>query len=290
MSLFSLAAVSRAGTGKVDPFTLNETNALSKNVWKNTSGLAPVNFAPNPAQKTLCLIVAGQSNWTSVTPTLYVPSTNVLQLNICDGGFYQIADKMLGCSDDSPGGYGPGHVAARLGDKALIANGGAFDKVVIGCTAIGGSSAADWGSSGAFYDRPVVAMKRFAAVGITPATTGVTFAFLWGQGEADNTLGTAQATYQASVGTVFSNLVSAGGFSGRKFVPQETLSSGATSSTIRAAQAALVDNVTVFSGGDLDTLTTTTNRYADLTHFNDTGAPAAATLVWNAMHASGSPF
>jgi hypothetical protein len=38
-----------------------------------------------------------------------------------------------------------------------------------------------------------------------------------------------------------------------------------------------------------DTLNAT-NRLADNTHLNDTGAAAAALLVYNAMHASGAPL
>lgn len=289
LSLFSLASIAKGPSVISDPFTLDESNSLSHNVWRNTSGLTPVSFFPDPAKKTLCLIIDGQSNWTSVNPTLYVPSASVFQLNICDGALYQIAGKILGCSDDSPGGYGPGNPAARVADKNLIANGGTFDNVILGCLAIGGSSVATWGPGGPFYDRPVQMMKRFAARGITPATPGVTFALLSGRGEADNTAGTAQATYQTIQGQIFSNLISNGGFSGRIFLPQETLSSGVTSTAVRAAQAALVDNITVFSAGDLDTLTGA-NRYGDLTHFNDTGAPLAATLVFNGMHASGAPY
>jgi hypothetical protein len=81
----------------------------------------------------------------------------------------------------------------------------------------------------------------------------------------------------------------AAGFNGRVFVAQETWNAGVTNANVRAAQAAVVNNTTVFSGGDLDTLNAT-NRLADNIHFNDTGAGAAATLVYNAMHASGSPF
>jgi hypothetical protein len=32
------------------------------------------------------------------------------------------------------------------------------------------------------------------------------------------------------------------------------------------------------------------NRNSDNTHLNDTGAAAAALLVYNAMHGSGAPF
>ena len=64
---------------------------------------------------------------------------------------------------------------------------------------------------------------------------------------------------------------------------------GAPSATIQAAQIAAVDNVNVFSGGNLDALGAG-DRFTDLVHFNDTGAPLAAATIEAAMHASGAPY
>jgi hypothetical protein len=62
-------------------------------------------------------------------------------------------------------------------------------------------------------------------------------------------------------------------------------------SNITGAQAAVVDNVTVFASGNIDSLTgTAVNRQADDLHLSDAGAAAAATLIFNAMHASGAPY
>jgi lysophospholipase L1-like esterase len=58
------------------------------------------------------------------------------------------------------------------------------------------------------------------------------------------------------------------------------------STAVQAAQVGIVDNVTIFSGGDLDSFNAT-YRQADNTHPNDTGAAAMATAVYNAMVASG---
>lgn len=271
-----------------DPYVLNDTLALTANNYRKTTGLTPSLFTPNPAQKTLALIVAGQSNWTNVTPTLYTPNASALQLNVYDGAIYAIADKMLGNSDEGSS-FGPGNISARVADKLLIANGGTFDKVVVANIAIGGTAVSDWGSSGTLYDRSIVAMRRFAQNGMTPGATGVSFAFLWGQGEQDTGLGTGTSAYQTALSGIISHLQSAGGFTGRFFICKETWSGGTTSSNVQTAQINVIDNVTIFSGGNLDSLNAT-NRYADNTHFNDTGAPAAATLVFNAMHASGAPY
>jgi len=81
----------------------------------------------------------------------------------------------------------------------------------------------------------------------------------------------------------------AAGFSGRVFVNQESWIRGSTSLSVTAAQAAVVNNRTVFAGANVDSLNAT-YRNSDNTHFNDAGAAQAASLMYTAMRASGSPF
>ena len=71
----------------------------------------------NPAQKTLVLIVAGQSNWTSINPTLFTPTNGsvVSQLNLYDGAFYPITSDVLG-SSYYQGTFGPGNPSVRVAD------------------------------------------------------------------------------------------------------------------------------------------------------------------------------
>jgi hypothetical protein len=240
----------------------------------------------NPVQKTLVLFVAGQSNWTNITPTLYTPtnSSAVSQLNVYDGAFYPVSGAVLG-SSFYQGSFGVGNISVRVADT-LVSN-GIFNQVLIVNIAIGSTSAAQWATS-QFTNRIAVAMLRLSQNGITPATTGVTFGFIWGQGEAEVSLGTSQSAYTASLNTVLSAATTAG-FSGRFFICEETWISGSVSTAVQAAQTGIVNGTTIFSGGNLDSLNAT-NRQGDNTHFNDTGAAAAATLVYNAMHASGSPY
>jgi hypothetical protein len=136
--------------------------------------------------------------------------------------------------------------------------------------------------------RGAAAMRRLAARGITPATPGVYFSFLWGQGEIEVGLGTTQAVYAARLATIKANMIAAG-FSGRFFINVETWAAGSVSAAVQAAQAAFVDNVSVFAGGNLDTLNAT-YRHPDNVHFKDNGAASAATLIHNAMRASGAPY
>lgn len=205
-------------------------------------------------------------------------------LNVYDGAIYNMgSDALVGC-DRFQGDSRKGNLIPRVADT-LITN-GKFDRVILVPLAISGTSANDW-ANGVLSNRIPVAMARLSARGITTSSTGVTFCIEWGLGETDNIIGTSQANFQTWTTTVRTNAVAAG-FSGRFFVPQETWNAGSTSATIRAAQAALVDNTNFFSGGDLDTLNNASRQ--DTTHFSDAGAASAATLIYNAMHASGAPY
>jgi hypothetical protein len=273
-----------------DPYVLRAFGASDNFAgisWKDTNGLSRRSSAINPALKTLVLISSGQSPWANVCPTLYLPvNAGVIdQMNIYDGELYSIGGPLLGSSYVAA--LGPGNITARLAD--LLVTNGKFDRVIVVATAIGSTTASMWGDpTGDLYNRLEVAMARLASRGIVPGMPGVTFACIWGLGENDDAIGTSQAAFMASAGSFLSKLQGTG-FKGRIFIPQESWIGGATSSVIQAAQAALVNGKNVFSGGNLDTLTAA-SRQADNTHWNDAGAASAATLVCNALHASGSPY
>lgn len=274
-----------------DPYLLTEYNVGGSLFYGNrdTSAMSPRGRPViNPAQKTIVLITAGQSNIVDVQPTLYTPvhTSAVINFNIYDGAGYGITGPMLGCQFFG----GPGNITARLAD--MIINNGKADVVIAVPTAIAGTLVSDWAtgnlSTPGIGGRLGVVIRRLAAAGITPSTPGVKFALLWAQGESDNVGGTSSASYQASFNTMKAGLIAAG-FSGPIFINLETWDGGVTSTTIRAAQTALVDNSVTFVGGDWDTLGAP-DRAADNTHINDTGASLAATLVYNAMLASGAIF
>lgn len=287
--LFSLATLILLAGFQVpappDPYVVIDPVIANQAQYQVTPSQRQITI--NPARKTLVLIVAGQSNWTNVNPTLYTPtnSSAVSQLNLYDGSFYPVSSDVLG-SSFYQGTYGPGNPSVRVAD-ALVSD-SIFNQVLIVNVAIGSTSVAQWVSS-QFTNRIAVAMLRLAENGITPSTTGVTFAFLWGQGETDNVpLATSQSAYASSLSGVLSS-VTAAGFSGRFFICEETWIDGTTSSAVEAAQTGIINNTTIFSGGNLDSLGNS-DRQSDQTHFTDAGAAAAALLVVNAMIASGSPF
>lgn len=287
-------ALIAGGDGPTTPDQLLLTEVINpgQTVFRGPLPSAPVNLTINPAQKTLVLLVAGQSQWTNVNPTVYTPvnSSVIYQLNIYDGAIYPMAGDVLGSTyyyaAGAPAPAAAGNISVRVADQ-LVTN-GTFNNVIIVNFAVGGTDVGKWAVGGPLYERGHVAMMRLAAQGITPSTTGVTFGYLWGQGEDDNQLGTSTVTYQTLLGQVFAKMT-ASGFVGRFFVCKETWILGTVSAAVQAAQVAIVDNVTIFSAGNLDQFGAP-DRDANNTHFNDTGAPLVEAVVVSNMHSSGSPY
>lgn len=215
--------------------------------------------------------------------TVYIPTNSsvVDNFNIYDGAAYEFGPtSALGCS-----GSGRGNSAPRIGD--LLISNGKFDRVITVPIGIGSTPVSEW-AAGSCSDRVRVAMRRLAARGITPGTTGITFAMVWGQGEQDNLDATSQANYTSRLNAFIANS-QADGFSGRFFINVESYVGGVTSSAVQAAQAAVVNNTTVFAGANWDSIGPS-GRQIDNVHPNDVGASIGATAIYNAMVASGSPF
>ncbi len=271
-----------------DPFVLSENtrnDAPSNNAgYSDVSGKTIRSSVLNTAQKNLILITAGDSNMASAGPSAFTPvnATVVDNFNIYDGANYAAVDPLLGQTGSS---LGSGGIAGRLADKFVTA--GTFPRVIIVPCAVGGSTTTMWAAGGVLYNRLNVAVARLAARGITPATTNVTFAIVYQIGANEH--GIAQATFQANVAQTIAKAQD-GGFSGRVFIPSYSMISNVTDATIVAAQAALVDGVDYFAGGDIDSLTGGTNRQGDGTHLTAIGQASAATLIYNAMISSGTPF
>lgn len=286
----------RIRINSLDPFPLGESLRSDQPYANNagyqaTGGKTKRSLTINTAIRNLVLIVAGQSNYTNVAPTAYVPTNaSVLDnFNVYDGAVYAAADPLLGAgwAYTVLGGVGtnpsPGNIGTRVGD--LLITNGKFDRVILVPVAIGGTTASDW-STGSMSNRIPTAMRRLLSRGIVPGTTNVTFAIIWGQGESD--AGTSQVNYTSRMNTVIASAAAAG-FSGRWFINKQTWIAGAVDANVQAAQVGLPNGSTVFAGADADSLNAA-NRYADNTHFNDAGMAALATLVYNAMHASGAPY
>jgi hypothetical protein len=273
-----------------DPFILSES--WRPDAWNNGTGYLDISSrtmrsnSVDTSKKNLILITAGDSNMASVGPAAYTitNSTVVDNLNMYDGAIYAASEPLLSSTYFTS--FGPGGITARVADAFIPT----FDRVICCPCAVGGSTTAMWAAGGVLYGRLAVVIKRLAARGITPATTNCTFALIYQIGANDTGAGTSQATFQANALQTIAKATDAG-FSGRIFIPQYSRLAGATSSAVRAAQAALVDGVARFDGGDIDAITATgSNLQADNTHFSTAGQAAIATQYKTKMSATGAPL
>lgn len=274
-----------------DPYTLTvyESGVLFP-TNNNTNVLTRRYPVYDPTKKNLVLIMAGQSNICNILTNMYTPTNvNVIHnLNICDGAFYSPTNYLVGCSNN--GDSRPGNISCILAD--LLINSGNWDVIYLVPIGISGTLISDWDTGQLSYPgqagRFGVAMRRLAAAGLVPGMTGLTFALSWWQGESDCGILTSQASYTASFNSWKAKVLSTG-FNGRIFVNIETWDVGNISTDIQNAQRAVVDNIVTFPGGNIDTINDT-QRAADKTHLLNSGGLTAASLVYNAMHATGTPF
>lgn len=228
-------------------------------------------------ERTGVFILAGQSNspGASYVDAAYTATkAKNHNLNLYNGGMYASQDRLLGGGFGNTGGYG-----ARLADKLI--DDGVFDRVILVPCAVGGTFIAEWASGAAYFQRLVVATRRCAALGL-PVT-----AYVFHQGENDKNDGTSQTSYAASLSAMIEGVRDLGDvFQAPWFIGLCSYTGGTTGSGIRAAQASVVDGISIFSGADTDTLTgTTTYRQGDDLHLTADGADAAATLWKNAIDA-----
>jgi len=207
------------------------------------------------------IVTIGQSDFANFVGTgPYTPThSTVYNFNLYDERAYQCADDVLGAASFG----GRGSINGRIGDN-LITN-GKCSTSVIAPISIAGSMAADWAPGGNCNNRITVLMRRLFNAGLWPVT-----AIAWMDGESDKTLGTSQSAFAASQASVISTFRNMG--CNAPFLVALYSGSGQTSNGIRSAQAAAVDNVTIFAGPDIDAIT---NRLGD-GHLDDTGAAAAA--------------
>ncbi len=209
-------------------------------------------------------------------------------VDICgDNTVYVQHEPMLGTTFTNNGyqgwNQGYGSLWGEVGD--LLIAGGKYDRVIWVSQGIDGQVIANFMPGGVFGYTLPLAFFTLNKLGIKPNQVTAIISM---EGESDQVNGTSQAAYTASMKTWIS-MATGLGFKGKWLVPLESYAYGCTSSAVRAAQAAVVDNVTVFQGPDLDSIGNSTNRYAEvasagcavnaLVHFNTTGRDNAAALL-----------
>ncbi|MBY3162124.1 hypothetical protein HFO65_15950 [Rhizobium laguerreae] len=255
-----------------DPFAfaLEPGGGIGKFSLRDKTGKVLANPNVLQGQRVLCLGCAGQSNIANTAQNSYatVNPGNVLNLNIWDGALYQGQNPFLGASNGTGTSW-----LGRLGDK-LIAS-GQWDYVVLATIAMGASAIAEHAVGGPENLKYRAAYNRMKEIGTMIGADLNIDAWLLMQGEADKDLGTSQANWQARFQSLRQSIRARGDIA-PMFVAKCTYINGASSPTIRAAQAAVINSVDVFAGPDTDTLTGA-NRW-DTTHLGDTGGDNAATM------------
>lgn len=267
------------GNANNDPHLLREVlfNSPDTLGFAFTASRTRVSSAIVGGQKTLVVVLAGQSTGANYDNTLYTPMNSLVHnFNIYDGATYQAKDPLIGCS-----GYAGGCWLGRLGDK-LISN-AICDRPILVPTSIGSSEVAMWAPGGFLNHRFAVIQKRLTEAGLTPSC------LIWQQGERDKTIGTDQATYAAGLAGVISTW--RGLYpSVPVFVNKVSVTSNTAYTPVQNAQVAAVDHTNgIWAGADSDSLGSG-NRQSDGTHWNATGSDAIAGLMVTALHAYGAPF
>lgn len=227
--------------------------------------------------RTAVLLFIGQSLSVNQSPTPYVPvNTNIDQLNIHDGKLYRAKDPLLGINvSGGPVTAQRGTWLLRLADN-LISD-GHYDRVVIVPMAIGNTRGNQWSDE----TQPPHLFNRINTVALRMRDAGLPCtAIHWGLGESDNSVGTTQAAQEAAMQKVFAEF--------KRVLPscpilvaQESYYNGVTSAAVLAAQASVVDGVTVFAGENVDSIGSA-GRY-DNTHLNDAGAAQRAVIAEAAL-------
>lgn len=255
--------------------------------WNNPSGRVAVASTSLVSSATIVLVTAGQSLITNCVPATYTPTNaGALNFNISNGGLYKAADPLLGCTGfhpNLPGNPWPtGSWETRLPD--LLINAGKATNVVMVPIGVGGSNVLDWQVGGGNNPRIAVTKARLAVAGLTPT------AFIWEQGTSNNN-GTTQATYQTALTSLLTTVQTAWP-SLPCFVALESwIATGATSSAVRAAQAAVVNHATnIWQGADTDARGSS-YRQSDNLHWNSTAGSSTIAGDWQtALGLFGPPF
>lgn len=275
----TLAASRALACGPVspDPIAFSEVSPTDFGLSDITG--KTIRTAPLDLSTRLCVIVTlGQSQTINIAPSLYTPANvdRIDNLNIYDGLRYAAIDPLLGCQG------GGGNWITRFCDKVLASPILLVDRIIVAPIAIGGTGVADW-MNGPIATRIPAVAARLSAIGIKPTL------IFWNQGEKDNRIVTTPDSYTAMGSEIVANIRRVG-WDAPFFVAIETWYNGVVSTDLQGAQQAMVDPANgIFLGPNMDSLGSSF-RLSDLTHINDAGSDALATLSLSAVLGSGVPL
>jgi hypothetical protein len=262
------------------------------------SPVTPAPYGPNGYTQASCtlgagtnkvIVVMGQSlamNTANDSYSVANPTTN-LTFSPYNGNCYQTQYTMVATAANAAYGDCCGSYLARLGDNLI--NNDSVSKVIIIPPIdqqLTGSLIANWASPTVapyLINNLAVVGRRLAAAGLTPTE------LVWELGTSDASAGTSGASFAANLRLIvaaFRNVWPTTPL----LINTESFYNGSANMGIQQAQASVIDNVTIFAGANTDTIGNS-GRYATSspypaappTHFNATGAAAAASLLESAI-------
>ncbi len=231
--------------------------------WTLDTGAHPIATPPSLTGLGVILTL-GQSNmaqYTNYTPSAPAHASSMYQFLYGDGTLRQWVEPLFGPPSPPLLGSFFGELA-----EALI-TGSSFTKVMMCHTALGGTSASEWGPGGHYNSIIVAAFKRLRAAG-WPIS-----AVIVGQGENETFYGLTGADWSVPWQRTIDwsrNF----GYTGPWFFAKQTYNNGSINSSVQAAQVAIANGYNVLVGPDCDAFTTS-YRY-DNVHWNATGGAAVA--------------
>jgi hypothetical protein len=262
------------GATRPDPFLLNEypPQGVPNGVgYRNARGRVEVSSIIADRPNTQIIIVDGQSEHATANGTSAhtVSNSAAHQLNVYDGGIYEIAEPLLGCS------YAPavgpssmiGQMADYIIDQALAT------RVIMVPIAIGGTPWAiyDPAAAGSLFTRFRAAYLRLQALGLEPDH------IIAARGATDGVLGTSAADVTTAI-HAWADGVRALGCDAPIWLGKFTMVGGSANSTVRTG----MDNAIhvgrdIRAGYDGDTHLTVGGGYRlDGVHLSNTGLQKAA--------------
>ena len=266
------------GISAIDPFIVTEfMPAGSSNAGNyNLKGKTAVTL--DNTQNNGVIVTFGDSLGGNVVTSAFTPvNSNVLNFCIYNGATYNAVDPVLGCSMGG-GVLGTGNMFTRLADS--VQGTGKFTKTLLVPTCMGSTGVVQWGADQ--FSKIKATFARLSAAGVTAK------AVLIQLGANDSANGVLQAAYTSAQTALIAQIRLY--YAGPIFIATNTWYGGVVSAGIQAAQAAAVNHGSlIWAGANGDTLNAT-NRQADNTHWNDTGAAAMAALWLTALQAYGPPF
>lgn len=191
-----------------------------------TTGYTSVSSTIGAGEKTLVVLVVGQSNSANYGQTRFDPGmAKVQNLNPYDGIVYRGRSPMLGAGHQVFGGnLNDGCLWAYVG-KLLIDN-AVFQRVIFCPVSIGSAASWDWAPPGKFFHRALIAWKRIQDLGYD-ANADVTTAIFWCEGVEDSielvdgVPGVTAAAFKQNFQD-FKQAMRDRGFAGQFWMPKET--------------------------------------------------------------------